>query len=121
MVNSNRRAVITSLLSHVIAWRNYNPRLAILSSLANVQDSSLFRGVLPLLSAVLDANSSESRWVADLLDKQQSTYLKMLFATINTRSAASLADSEGESWKFVKAVVLGGATRECNPELLDNI
>ena len=101
---SYRRAVIGCILSHLIAWRSQRQRCTLLVSLSGITDSSLFRGVLPLLSPLDDDTSEESVWLAHLSDRDHTEYLDQVFATLTPQSGSMLgSDEEGEAWKMILA------------------
>lgn len=92
--------MIGAILSHVNAWRHYRVRRILLTSLSGITDSSLFRGVLPLLSTLGDDGSEGSVWLSSLSTTEQAEYLEQLFRTLTPQSASTLAqDSDGEAWK----------------------
>ena len=103
---SHRRAVIGSLLSHVCAWRCHKERCAILHSLSGINDVSIFRGVLPLLSPPCRSDSEESKWLSSLSEHEQAYYLDLLFRTVTAQSARTLlADHESTSWKTLLDII----------------
>lgn len=110
LTHRHRRAIIASLLSHLAAWQSMSGRIAVLESLAGVLDSSVLRGVLPLLTPLLSAKSEEYRWLLQESAQEQSRYLALLIGIINKQSAQVLADTDAEAWKFVlKAVAADGS------------
>jgi hypothetical protein len=97
----NRRAIISALLSHALAWRSLPARHSILLSLAGVHDSAIFRGVLPLLIPLANSSSEEAIWLQGKTEAEREDYLRLLLSVLEKGSAGVLADPNGEDWKFL--------------------
>lgn len=97
----NRRAIISALLSHALAWRSLPARRSILLSLVGVHDSAIFRGVLPLLVHLANCSSQEALWLQSKSEGEREEYLRLLWSVLEKGSASVLADPNGEAWKFL--------------------
>ncbi|KAK4685034.1 U3 small nucleolar RNA-associated protein 10, partial [Tremellales sp. Uapishka_1] len=103
--SSHRRAVIGFLLSHVSAWRAIQPRQNLLSTLSEISDTSVLKGVLPLLMDLNNQQAEETAWVASLPLGLQSGYLTTLFSALNKQSASVIATEDVGAWKFVVSLL----------------
>ncbi|ORX37624.1 hypothetical protein BD324DRAFT_650190 [Kockovaella imperatae] len=90
--STHRRAVISALASHIQAWSSINARLALLSSLEDIPDTTVFEEILPLLSS-----SQELEWVSGLALESRARYLGLLFKTL-TRMTMSQLTEESAGW-----------------------
>lgn len=97
----HRRAILGSLFSHIQAWNALGPRVLLLSSLSGVSDTVPFRGVLPILSPLLDAGSEETASLATRSATERETYLALLAGTLTKAAVPTFADEDGKAWDFV--------------------
>lgn len=93
-------------MSHVSAWQAIGPRSVLLKLLSGIDDRSVFRGVLPLISA---ATSEEQPWVEALAPKVQDAYLALLWETLRPQSAGVLQEGDASGWKAVLGLLRSSA------------
>ena len=79
-----------------MAWRSIDARLALLSTLENVIDSTLFSGALPLLKTDL-----EREWTNGLEADIRTVYLGLLFKMLNRRTAARFTEDD-LGWVYLR-------------------
>lgn len=97
---SQRRAVVDSLMSHVLGWRSDDARRSLLSSLVRVNNASRLQGALPLLEPLTDAAKDEADWLASLPTAHKDEYLDLLFESFNPRHTSVLSE-DSEAWRFL--------------------
>lgn len=93
------------MLSHVRAFQAPSIRIALLRSINGVHDTSVFRGSLPLLSDLLDAQSEERSWLAGLSADERDAYLKLVVGSLAPQSAALLVDRESDAGKITRSLI----------------
>lgn len=98
---SQRRAVVDSLMSHVLGWRADEARRSLLSSLARVTNVSRLQGALPLLEPLEDVTKDEADWLESIPAAHRSEYLDLLFEGFNPRHASVVTESDSEAWRFL--------------------
>lgn len=98
---SQRRAVMDSLMSHVLGWRADDARRSLLSSLVRVTNASRLQGSLPLLEPLTDVTKDEADWLASLPGAHKNEYLDLLFESFNPRHASAVTENDSEAWRFL--------------------
>ena len=96
---SHRRAIIAWFISQIRTSRSCSFRIAIIRLLAEVNDSTIFAGILPLLS-----DFDEAVWLDGLPESQRTAYVTCLFKTLNVRAASKLSEESSE-WRFLEGVL----------------
>ncbi|KAK8849743.1 hypothetical protein IAR55_005078 [Kwoniella newhampshirensis] len=104
----HRRAVIGCLTSHIVAYRAHRERLILLDLLSDVSDSTLLRGVLPLLTVLENEKNDETIWLSELSSEASAEYLGVLFGTLRPQTVSVLTDQQSSAWTFLLSV-LGGS------------
>ncbi|WWD20373.1 hypothetical protein CI109_104849 [Kwoniella shandongensis] len=102
---SHRRAVIGCLTSHIVAFRSLRERLVLLDLLSEVQDSTLLRGVLPLLTSLENGQDDEFIWLSDLSFEARTNYLEVLFGVFKPQAATVLAEEQSPAWTFLLSML----------------
>lgn len=120
----HRRAIITSLLSHAVAWRSYAARNSLLAVYTSINDPTVLREVLPLLSPLADEASDESAWLAALPAKDQVSYIHLLLSCVKPSSVSVLNEMESPAWALVQTITSSTATSSeyfavCFPACID--
>jgi len=77
-------------------------RLALLQTFSGIDDTALFRGVLPLLLA---AQQDERAWLGSLPAAQRDTYIDVLFGAFTPKTIAVLQEEDGRGWAFLKSLL----------------
>ena len=108
--DSHRRSVIGSLLSHARAIQAPSTRLALLRTLTGVHDTAVLRGVLPLISSLLDEQSQERQWLDSLSAIDRDQYIQLLAGAFTAQSAALLVDKESDAGKIARSLLGSGST-----------
>ncbi|OCF41969.1 hypothetical protein I317_04161 [Kwoniella heveanensis CBS 569] len=103
--SSHRRAVIGALASHITAYRSFHGRVVLLNLLIGVTDHAVFRGILPLLTAIDDGEDAEALWLANLSAPDRAEYLGLLFSTLKAYSVSVLTEEESPAWEFLLSLV----------------
>ncbi|WVN90881.1 uncharacterized protein L203_106124 [Cryptococcus depauperatus CBS 7841] len=96
--SAHRRAVIGSLMSHIVSYRAIRPRLALFSLLSNVHDTSILRSTINLLSSLLDNSSEEYVWLSQVPEVLQTQYLEALISSLKPQSVNVLSEAGGHGW-----------------------
>ena len=108
---SHRRSVIGSLLSHVRAIQAPSTRLALLRTIAGVHDTAVLRGVLPLISTLLNEQSQERLWLDTLSPNERDEYVQLLAGAFTAQSAALLVDKDSDAGKVAHSLLGPGQTK----------
>jgi hypothetical protein len=111
LMRRQRRAIIAALLSHVAALQSMETRLSLLQILAGIDDTALFRGVLPLL---ISAQEGEKDWIHSVPETERNTYIDTLLGGLTPKTVGVLQEEEGKGWKFLKSLLaLTGDGKQC--------
>jgi len=105
----HRRAIIHSVVSHIVAWRSYRARSRLLAPLGGVKDATVFKGLVPVVSPLLSPSEAqpetepkdeEALWLSSLDNDQQSGWLRQVIATLGVWSSAAVNEGS-DGWRFL--------------------
>ncbi|WRT69783.1 uncharacterized protein IL334_006774 [Kwoniella shivajii] len=117
--SAHRRAVIGCLISHIESYRSIRERIILLKLLQNVDDISVLRNVLPLLSALEDDRTEEATWLSSLTNNEREEYLDLLFSAFRKEMISVLADQQAGAWEFMLSVIKGRQASHLRKQLRD--
>lgn len=98
------------MLSHVRAIQAPSTRLALLRTIGGVHDTAVLRGVLPLISTLLDEQSQERQWLDSLSAIELDEYVQLLTGAFTAQSAALLVDKESDAGQTARSLLGPGQT-----------
>ena len=114
-----KRAMLSSLVSQLVAWQSMHARLSLLETLSSVHDAAVLKGVIPIWSGLVIGDSEESQWLASHSQREQDAFLKVLGKTLDKGSGTALVNVEGESWRYFLGLLSSApASRESDVFIL---